>query len=111
MLEECGLPHDLRVVGIERGEPFEPSFLAIPPNTPKRGRSTVRRDGETPREPRISGGPVFDRRHGVRRLDQGLEAHGAPRAAKADLSTDEEARKILFGQKARQRRGSARVLQ
>ena len=31
MLEECGLPYDLRTVD-GRGEPFEPSFLAISPN-------------------------------------------------------------------------------
>ncbi len=32
MLEECGLPYDLRMVDINSGAQFEPSFLAISPN-------------------------------------------------------------------------------
>jgi GST-like protein len=32
MLEECGLPYDLHMVDIGRGEQFEPSFLAVSPN-------------------------------------------------------------------------------
>jgi GSH-dependent disulfide-bond oxidoreductase len=32
MLEECGLPYDVRLVNIGRGEQFTPEFLAISPN-------------------------------------------------------------------------------
>ena len=32
MLEECGLPYDLRMVDITTGEQFEPAFLRISPN-------------------------------------------------------------------------------
>ncbi len=32
MLEECGLPYDLRMVNIGKGEQFRPEFLAIAPN-------------------------------------------------------------------------------
>lgn len=32
MLEECGLPYNLKYVNIGRGEQFEPAFLAISPN-------------------------------------------------------------------------------
>jgi GSH-dependent disulfide-bond oxidoreductase len=32
MLEECGLPYDVRLVNIGRGEQFTPEFLAIAPN-------------------------------------------------------------------------------
>lgn len=32
MLEECGLPYNLKPVNIGKGEQFEPSFLAISPN-------------------------------------------------------------------------------
>ncbi len=32
MLEECGLPYDVRLVHIGRGEQFTPEFLAIAPN-------------------------------------------------------------------------------
>jgi GSH-dependent disulfide-bond oxidoreductase len=32
MLEECGLPYEVRYVDIARGEQFEPEFLAISPN-------------------------------------------------------------------------------
>ena len=32
MLEECGIPYDVRLVNIGRGEQFTPEFLAIAPN-------------------------------------------------------------------------------
>jgi GSH-dependent disulfide-bond oxidoreductase len=32
MLEECGLPYDVRYVDIAKGEQFEPQFLKISPN-------------------------------------------------------------------------------
>jgi GST-like protein len=32
MLEECGLPYELKVVNIGKGEQFRPEFLAISPN-------------------------------------------------------------------------------
>ena len=32
MLEECGLPYEIKPVNINKGEQFEPSFLAISPN-------------------------------------------------------------------------------
>lgn len=32
MLEECGLPYDVRLINIGRGEQFSPEFLAIAPN-------------------------------------------------------------------------------
>src|SRR5258706_15351623 len=32
MLEECGLPYDVKYINIMRGEPFAPSFLKIAPN-------------------------------------------------------------------------------
>src|SRR5215471_17172326 len=32
MLEECGLPYELKPVNINRGEQFEPHFLSISPN-------------------------------------------------------------------------------
>src|ERR1700676_3776570 len=32
MLEECGLPYELRLVNIGKGEQFTPEFLAISPN-------------------------------------------------------------------------------
>jgi len=32
MLEECGLPYDLHLVNIGKGEQFKPEFLAIAPN-------------------------------------------------------------------------------
>jgi GSH-dependent disulfide-bond oxidoreductase len=32
MLEECGLPYDVRLVDIGKGEQFRPEFLAIAPN-------------------------------------------------------------------------------
>lgn len=32
MLEECGLPYDLKLVNIGKGEQFRPEFLAIAPN-------------------------------------------------------------------------------
>jgi len=32
MLEECGLPYEIRFVNIGKGEQFEPSFLEISPN-------------------------------------------------------------------------------
>ena len=32
MLEECGLPYEIRPVNIGRGEQFKPEFLAISPN-------------------------------------------------------------------------------
>jgi GST-like protein len=32
MLEECGLPYELKVVNIGRGDQFKPEFLAISPN-------------------------------------------------------------------------------
>ncbi len=32
MLEECGLPYELRLVNIGKGEQFAPEFLAISPN-------------------------------------------------------------------------------
>ncbi len=32
MLEECGLPYEVRLVDITKGEQFEPAFLAISPN-------------------------------------------------------------------------------
>lgn len=32
MLEECGLPYELKPVNISKGEQFEPSFLRIAPN-------------------------------------------------------------------------------
>ncbi len=32
MLEECGLPYEIKPVNIGRGEQFEPTFLAIAPN-------------------------------------------------------------------------------
>ena len=32
MLEECGLPYEVRLVNIGKGEQFEPSFLEISPN-------------------------------------------------------------------------------
>ena len=32
MLEECGLPYELRLVNIGRGDQFKPEFLAISPN-------------------------------------------------------------------------------
>ena len=32
MLEECGLPYEVKYVNIGRGEQFEPAFLAISPN-------------------------------------------------------------------------------
>lgn len=32
MLEECGLPYEMKPVNIGRGEQFEPAFLAISPN-------------------------------------------------------------------------------
>jgi GSH-dependent disulfide-bond oxidoreductase len=32
MLEECGLPYDVRLINIGRGEQFTPEFLAIAPN-------------------------------------------------------------------------------
>ena len=32
MLEECGLPYELKPVNINRGEQFDPHFLSISPN-------------------------------------------------------------------------------
>src|SRR5258705_4361727 len=32
MLEECGLPYELKPININRGEQFDPYFLAISPN-------------------------------------------------------------------------------
>ena len=32
MLEECGLPYDVRWVNLAKGEQFQPEFLAISPN-------------------------------------------------------------------------------
>ena len=32
MLEECGLPYDLKPVNINRGEQFDPHFLSVSPN-------------------------------------------------------------------------------
>src|SRR5476651_508310 len=32
MLEECGLPYDVRLINIGRGEQFTPEFRAIAPN-------------------------------------------------------------------------------
>jgi len=32
MLEECGLPYEIRLVNIGRGDQFKPEFLAISPN-------------------------------------------------------------------------------
>jgi GST-like protein len=32
MLEECGLPYDVKYVNISKGEQFDPKFLAISPN-------------------------------------------------------------------------------
>ncbi len=32
MLEECGLPYEVRPVNITKGEQFEPDFLKISPN-------------------------------------------------------------------------------
>src|SRR5438552_15165361 len=32
MLEECGLPYELKPVNIGRGEQFSPAFLALSPN-------------------------------------------------------------------------------
>ncbi len=32
MLEECGLPYEVRYVDILKGEQFEPAFLEIAPN-------------------------------------------------------------------------------
>ena len=32
MLEECGLPYDVRMINIGKGEQFTPEFLAIAPN-------------------------------------------------------------------------------
>ena len=32
MLEECGLPYEVRLINIGRGEQFTPEFLAIAPN-------------------------------------------------------------------------------
>lgn len=32
MLEECGLPYELRPININRGEQFDPHFLAVSPN-------------------------------------------------------------------------------
>ena len=32
MLEECGLPYEIKKVNIGRGEQFTPEFLAISPN-------------------------------------------------------------------------------
>lgn len=32
MLEECGLPYDLKLVNIGKGDQFKPEFLAISPN-------------------------------------------------------------------------------
>lgn len=32
MLEECGLPYELRPVVISKGDQFRPEFLAISPN-------------------------------------------------------------------------------
>jgi GSH-dependent disulfide-bond oxidoreductase len=32
MLEECGLPYDVKLVNIGQGEQFQPEFLAISPN-------------------------------------------------------------------------------
>ena len=32
MLEECGLPYDIRLVDIGKGDQFKPEFLAISPN-------------------------------------------------------------------------------
>jgi hypothetical protein len=43
----------------------------------ERGQSPVRRHEQAPGEPGVTGGSLFDRRHGVRRLGQGPEAHGS----------------------------------
>ena len=32
MLEECGLPYEIKLINIGKGEQFEPSFLKIAPN-------------------------------------------------------------------------------
>ena len=32
MLEECGLPYELHLVNIGKGDQFDPKFLAISPN-------------------------------------------------------------------------------
>ncbi|MEY4092287.1 MAG: hypothetical protein RLZZ496_1469, partial [Pseudomonadota bacterium] len=32
MLEECGLPYEIKLINIGKGEQFEPSFLKISPN-------------------------------------------------------------------------------
>ncbi len=32
MLEECGIPYDIKLINIGKGEQFEPSFLKIAPN-------------------------------------------------------------------------------
>lgn len=43
MLEECGLPYEVRYVNIGRGDQFEPEFLAISPNN--RMPAIIDRDG------------------------------------------------------------------
>ncbi len=43
MLEECGLPYEVHAVDINKGEQFEPAFLAISPNN--RMPAIVDRDG------------------------------------------------------------------
>ncbi|MBV9753607.1 MAG: glutathione S-transferase N-terminal domain-containing protein, partial [Hyphomicrobiales bacterium] len=32
MLEECGLPYEVKLVNIGKGDQFDPKFLAISPN-------------------------------------------------------------------------------
>jgi GST-like protein len=43
MLEECGLPYEIKPVNIGRGEQFKPEFLAISPNN--RMPAIIDRDG------------------------------------------------------------------
>jgi GST-like protein len=43
MLEECGLPYEVRYVNIGRGDQFKPEFLAISPNN--RMPAIIDRDG------------------------------------------------------------------
>ena len=106
VLEECGLPYDLRTVD-RRGEQFEPSFLAISPNNrrpaiidpdgpdgaPISVSSPARSCNISRARAAVSAGMMIAyergqspvRRHeqasgeprGVRRLGLGLEAHGS----------------------------------
>ena len=127
MLEECGLPYTLHGVDINAGQQFEPAFLAISPNNrmpaivdPDGPDASPSRCSSGARSFRLRTGPAsVGRRAGSAKgrrsptsriwrggllarpaVQRGL-ALDVPGRRPRDHATDEEARKLLFGQRAR----------